>query len=191
MMAHSHHRLPQATWTPTLNCQPRAQGCLPELIVLHSISLPAGEYGSGAPARLFLNELDITEHPSFRDLENVRVSPHLFIDRSGHIQQFVDFDHQAWHAGLSSWRHRSGCNSYSIGIELEGTDSCTFTKAQYLALSIACRVLLDSYPSIGLDAIVGHMEIAPKRKSDPGVGFDWPLLYRALCSNASTLNSAE
>ena len=187
MMADTDHRLPSALWTPSPNCAPRLENFAPELIVLHCVSLPEGHYATGAPERLFLNKLDIMEHPSFQDLEGLRVSPHLFIDRLGNVQQFVGFNHQAWHAGISCWQHRNGCNGYSIGIELEGTVTSDFTQAQYQSLTIACRWLLDCYPTIGLDSIVGHMEIAPTRKSDPGVGFDWLTLYQALNADSAKL----
>ena len=191
MMADTHHRLPTAFWTPSPNCAPRRENCAPELIVLHCVSLPEGEYATGAPQRLFLNQLDINEHPSFHDLEGMRVSPHLFIDRHGTVQQFVGFNHQAWHAGISSWQHRNSCNGYSIGIELEGTATSDFTHAQYHSLTTACRWLLACYPSIGFDAIVGHMEIAPIRKNDPGKGFDWLTLYQALHDQALHAHSAK
>jgi AmpD protein len=183
MMAKNHHRLPSANWTSSPNSAPRPANCLPELIVVHCVSLPEGQYATGAPERLFLDQLDLTEHPSFHDLEGVHVAPHLFIDRLGNIQQFVGFDHQAWHAGVSSWQHRSGCNNYSIGIELEGTVNSPFTQAQYRVLTATCRWLLARYPSIGFDAIVGHMEIAPTRKNDPGRGFDWNVLFQGLYSS--------
>lgn len=183
----STHRLTDARWRPSEHCdRPRSKDdqaldvfqC--DAIVVHCVSLPDGEFGTGAPARLFTGELDCTEHPSFSDLEGLRVAPHLLIDRRGDIVQFVAFDRGAWHAGQSSWRGRPSCNRFSLGIELEGTLATGFTDAQYVALTEVCAALCAHYPSLSPSAIVGHQEIAPGRKQDPGPYFDWPRLLVPL-----------
>lgn len=144
-----------------------------ELVVIHCISLPPGRFGGDDVARLFCNELDCDRHDSYDSLRGVRVSAHLYIDRRGRTLQFVPFDRRAWHAGMSSWRGRPGCNDYSIGIELEGVDHGPFTQAQYRRLERVLDALLRRYPRLSPEAIVGHQEIAPGRKTDPGRGFDW------------------
>ena len=183
----STHRLAEARWRPSEHCdRPRSKDdealdvfqC--DAIVVHCVSLPEGEFGTGAPARLFTGELDCNEHPSFSDLDGLRVAPHLLIDRQGHVEQFVAFDRGAWHAGQSSWRGRPGCNRFSLGIELEGTLATGFTDAQYVALTEVCAALCAHYPSLSPSAIVGHQEIAPGRKQDPGPYFDWPRLLVPL-----------
>ena len=176
----SHHRLNIARWLASSHHAPRPHWAQPELVVIHCISLPEGHYGGGAPQRLFTGDLDCTEHASFADLEDVRVSAHLFIDRQGAVDQFVGFDQQAWHAGLSMWRGRGGCNAFSIGIELEGKVGDGFTEAQYLRLDEVLVALLNRYPSLSRDAIAGHADIAPGRKEDPGAGFDWQRMLVAL-----------
>jgi len=144
------------------------------LIVIHGIYLPEGEFGNGCVDRLFLNQLDVNDHQSFADLDGVRVSSHLLIDRLGRTTQYVGFDEQAWHAGDSCWRNRFGCNEFSIGIELEGTDYRPYTTRQYSTLVKVTRALLEMYSRLSPDAIVGHLEVAPERKTDPGPAFDWP-----------------
>ncbi|MCY3621250.1 MAG: 1,6-anhydro-N-acetylmuramyl-L-alanine amidase AmpD [Gammaproteobacteria bacterium] len=150
------------------------------LVVIHGISLPPGKFGTGLVEALFTNTLDTTVDPSLGDLAGVRVSSHLLISRRGEVSQFVAFDHCAWHAGVSSHRGRERCNDYSIGIELEGTDDRPYTKPQYNKLVDVLTVLLRHYPRLSLADVVGHSEIAPGRKTDPGPAFDWPRLYRAL-----------
>ena len=129
---------------------------------------------------LFLNRLDTGAHPSYASLEAVHVSAHLLIDRRGRCTQFVPFDRRAWHAGVSCWRGRHRCNDYSIGIELEGTDERAYTKAQYRRLRAVLEALLRAYPRLSPEAVVGHLEIAPGRKTDPGPAFDWPRVLRSL-----------
>lgn len=143
------------------------------LVVVHGISLPPGEFGSGAVEALFRNRLDGATDPRLADLEGLRVSAHAFIDRAGRVAQFVPFSRRAWHAGASSHRGRAGCNDFAIGIELEGTDAVPYEDAQYAALGQVLRALLARYPRIDLQAIVGHSEVAPGRKTDPGPRFDW------------------
>ena len=125
----------EARWRPSDHCSPRPDWAIPELIVIHCISLPEGEYGGDAPGRLFTGTLNIGEHPTFADLEGVRVSAHLLIHRSGQLDQFVAFNHQAWHAGESSWCGRGNCNPYSLGIEMEGTVADSYTSEQYECLA--------------------------------------------------------
>ncbi len=153
-----------------------------ELVVVHCISLPPGRFGTGCVEALFTNTLDCRIDPSLNDLEGVRVSAHLFIDRRGRTTQFVPFSMRAWHAGVSAWRGRPGCNDFSIGIELEGTDTGAYTAAQYWRLRRVLDALLAVYPALSRDAVVGHAEIAPGRKTDPGPGFEWHRLLAATGS---------
>tara|TARA_B100000963_G_scaffold236149_1_gene206405 strand:- start:4210 stop:4776 length:567 start_codon:yes stop_codon:yes gene_type:complete len=173
LLINADHRLDKAVWRPSEHFDLRPSGLQPELVVVHCVSLPEGEYGTGAAQRLFTGELDCGEHPSFADLEGVRVAPHVLIDRQGQIEQFVSFDKRAWHAGVSVWRGRSGCNDFSIGVELEGTVAEDYTVPQYRKLIQLVGTLMDAYPRISADAIVGHCDIAPGRKADPGPKFDW------------------
>jgi AmpD protein len=146
------------------------------LLVIHNISLPPNEYGGDAIKRFFTNTLDHSEHAYFNQLRGVKVSSHFLVRRDGQIVQFVPCSRRAWHAGVSAWRGRSRCNDFSIGIELEGSDFEPFTKLQYTALARLTRRLKRSYP---IDEIVGHSDIAPERKTDPGPYFDWDR-YREL-----------
>jgi AmpD protein len=140
------------------------------LAVVHSISLPPGQYGGDAVERFFTNSLDPGEHAYFVGLRDLRVSAHFFIRRDGGVLQFVSCDERAWHAGVSSWAGREDCNDFSIGIELEGLEGECFEPAQYAALARLLRSAARQYP---IDAVVGHEHIAPGRKGDPGPGFDW------------------
>ncbi len=152
------------------------------LIVVHGISLPPGEFGTGAVARFFCNTLDCTADPRLADLEGVRVSAHLFVSRRGAVTQFVPLHRRAWHAGVSCWRGRTGCNDFSVGIELEGTDESGYTNRQYGALADILDTLIAHYPRIDRSAVVGHSEIAPGRKTDPGPHFDWRRVQGGLWS---------
>jgi len=169
-----HIWLPRARRVLSPNCDARPDAAAIDLVVLHNISLPPGEFGGDSVEALFCNQLDCSSHPALADLEGVEVSAHLFIDRRGRLTQFVPFELRAWHAGVSSYRGRTGCNAYSIGIELEGTDSRPYTAKQYRRLSSTLRWLLRTFPRLALDTIVGHNEIAAGRKTDPGASFDWP-----------------
>jgi AmpD protein len=162
---------------------PRPIGQDIALLVIHNISLPPGRFGSGMVEALFQNRLDCAADPTLADLDGVRVSAHLFVDRRGRTTQFVPFHQAAWHAGVSSWRGRANCNDYAIGIELEGTDVKPYTRAQYQRLLLITRALLARYPGLSPEAIVGHLEIAPDRKTDPGATFDWSAYLRALGIN--------
>ena len=163
----------------------RSLGARVELVVIHCISLPEGQFDTGAPQRLFTGTLDTEENPAFADLQDVQVAPHLMIDRQGGLLQFVAFDQRAWHAGLSRWSHRSGCNDFSIGIELEGDVASPFTAVQYDVLAEVLSALLRAYPELSVDRIVGHNEIAAGRKQDPGPFFDWPGLLTRVATNST------
>lgn len=147
------------------------------LLVVHSISLPAGQFGGDAVEQLFMGTLDTHSHPDFAALAGLRVSAHFFIRRDGHCMQFVCCDARAWHAGVSSWLGRSACNDFSIGVELEGLEGECFEAAQMTTLTKLARDLAARYP---LQHVVGHEHIAPGRKADPGAGFDWRDLQARL-----------
>ena len=163
---------------PSPNFGERPAGCATALVVLHSISLPPGEYGGDAVERLFTNQLDWNAHPYFDTIRGATVSAHFFVRRAGALLQFVSCEARAWHAGASSWRGRADCNDYSVGIELEGLEGEPFEPAQYRRLATLLRALRSAYP--GIDAVAGHEHVAPGRKHDPGAGFDWLLLRRLL-----------
>jgi AmpD protein len=162
------------------NANQRPAGCAIDLLVIHSISLPPGEFGTGCVERLFCNTLDCAEHPWFGQLQGLQVSAHLLIARDGFCTQFVDFGQRAWHAGASRFAGRENCNDFSIGIELEGTDEQPYADAQYARLAAVARSLMREYPGITIGRIVGHADIAPGRKTDPGPAFDWARLRAAL-----------
>jgi N-acetyl-anhydromuramoyl-L-alanine amidase len=151
----------------------RPAGAVPELIVVHGISLPPGEFGGPWIDRLFTGHLPPDAHPYFRDVARGRVSAHALIRRNGQIVQYVPFGERAWHAGQSQYRGRSACNDFSVGIELEGTDHVPYTDAQYEQLALVVQALLATYPLLAAEHIVGHSDIAPGRKTDPGPAFDW------------------
>src|SRR5665213_974073 len=161
------------------NCDARPQGEAITLIVVHNISLPPGVFGGDAVERLFTNTLDPAADPSFAAVAGLRVSAHFLIRRDGALIQFVPCEARAWHAGVSQWQGRERCNDYSIGIELEGTDSQPFEPAQYTMLAKLVRLLRRRYPITG---IAGHSDIAPGRKTDPGPAFDWARLERLLAT---------
>jgi len=151
----------------------RPAGAVPELLVIHGISLPPGEFGGPWIDRLFTGTLPWEAHPYFTEIKGLRASAHALIRRDGQIVQYVPFGERAWHAGKSEYGGRSACNDFSIGVELEGTDDTPYTDAQYEQLIALTVALLAAYPSISEDAIVGHSDIAPGRKTDPGPSFDW------------------
>ena len=155
------------------NCNARPAGSVISLLVIHNISLPAGHFGGDYIEQLFTNCLDCEADASFADLKNLRVSAHLLINRQGRVTQFVPFDQRAWHAGISTFEGVENCNDYSIGIELEGVDDSPYTEQQYQSLVAVTRLLRDQYPQISMARIVGHSDIAPGRKTDPGPAFDW------------------
>tara|TARA_Y100000591_G_scaffold73061_1_gene60731 strand:- start:420 stop:959 length:540 start_codon:yes stop_codon:yes gene_type:complete len=143
------------------------------LLVLHNISLPPGDFGGGYIEKFFLNQLDPEKHEYFKEIHELKVSSHLLIARDGAITQFVPFDKKAWHAGISSYKDRENCNEFSIGIELEGTDDKKYDERQYQSLIDVTKTLIKTYPKILKENIVGHSDIAPDRKTDPGPAFDW------------------
>jgi len=169
------YRHARAMASPNFNQRPT--GARIDLVVVHSISLPPGEFGNGNVQRLFTNQLDWDAHPYFQGIRGLEVSAHFFISRSGALWQFVGCEERAWHAGQSAYRGRSHCNDDSIGIELEGLEGSPFETPQYETLASLCAALLQAYP---VAHIAGHEHIAPGRKLDPGPGFDWTLLQDSL-----------
>lgn len=170
------HSLDMAGWLstarqlPSPNCDTRPEGKAIELIVIHNISLPPGVFDGNAVIELFTNQLNWDAHPYYQSIRDIKVSAHFFIRRDGSLIQFVPCSLRAWHAGVSSWQGRERCNDFSIGIELEGTDDLAFTDAQYASLLPLLQSLKQAYP---IRSVVGHSEIAPGRKTDPGVCFEW------------------
>ena len=162
---------------PSPNCDERPAGCAINLLVIHNISLPPDEFGGNGVIELFTNRLDPKEHPYYQTLNDLRVSAHFFIRRDGEIIQFVPCEKRAWHAGASCWQGKTCCNDFSIGIELEGSDTTPFTDIQYAALIPLTRALQKTYPITG---IAGHSDIATGRKTDPGPCFDWERYRAAL-----------
>lgn len=165
----------RALGSPNFGARP-ASSCV-DLVVLHSISLPPGQYGTGCVQQLFTNKLDWDAHPYFQAIRGLQVSAHFFIGRQGQLWQFVSCEDRAWHAGASSYRGRNNCNDDSIGIELEGLEGERFEDAQYDTLASVCAALMAQYP---IAHLAGHEHVAPGRKHDPGPGFDWQRLQKAL-----------
>ncbi len=173
---------------PSPNTGPRPAGERISLVVLHSISLPPGEYGGDAIERLFQNRLDWDAHPYFQTIRGAEVSAHFLVRRDGELLQFVSCDERAWHAGASHWRGRDNCNDFSVGIELEGLEGETFEPAQYEALVTLLSALCQRYPLL---EVTGHEHVAPGRKLDPGAGFDWRGLSARLAHAAPQLRVAS
>ena len=167
------HCLSSARQLASPNCNERPPGAEINLLVIHNISLPAGCFGGVYIEQLFTNCLPLNADDSFADLAGLEVSSHLLINRQGELTQFVPFNKRAWHAGVSCFERCENCNDFSIGIELEGADDVPYTEQQYLSLGEISRLLMKVYPSILSERIVGHSDIAPGRKSDPGDAFDW------------------
>ena len=174
---------------PSPNFNERPAGEI-SLLVVHNISLPPGEFGGPWIDALFTGTIDPDAHPFFAEIAHLRVSAHCLIRRDGEIVQYVPFDKRAWHAGVSSWQGRERCNDFSIGIEMEGTDFEPFTEAQYRSLASVTELLIKHYP-ISLDAITGHSDIAPGRKTDPGPEFDWAFYRKLLTPIAGQNVSAD
>ncbi len=172
-----------AVQCPSPNANLRPQGQSVSLLVIHNISLPPGQFGTSCVQSFFTNQLDTSLDPYFQTIAELQVSAHLFIERDGAITQFVPFDTRAWHAGVSSFQGVANCNDYSIGIELEGCDDIAYTDAQYIALAETTRQILAAYPLITPERIVGHNQIAPERKTDPGEAFDWNRFHQLLGDN--------
>lgn len=157
--------------SPNFNNRPEEKNI--SLIVVHSISLPPKEYGGNYVESFFLNKLCISDHEYFKRIKDLKVSPHLYIKRDGGLIQFVPFNKRAWHAGVSSFLGRENCNDYSIGIELEGSDDSKFEDQQYHSLLTLIRLLIKTYPNLTKEKLVGHSDISPGRKTDPGPMFEW------------------
>ena len=163
--------------SPNFNARPNGEI---SLLIIHNISLPPGQFATGKVQAFFQNRLDVTEHPYFEGIRELRVSAHFLIERDGGVTQFVSCLDRAWHAGISSFEGRETCNDFSLGIELEGTDELPFSDAQYDALITLTRQLQAAYPGITLNRICGHSDVAPGRKTDPGPAFDWTRFRGAL-----------
>ena len=177
VVASTDGRVAGARYVASPNCDDRPAGCAVDLLVIHHISLPPGEFGGRGIVQLFTNALDPAAHPHFATLAGMKVSAHFLIGRDGRLVQFVPCAKRAWHAGASNWKGRSRCNDFSIGIELEGTGEQPYTAPQYRRLTALTRALQASYP---IRDIVGHSDIAPGRKTDPGPSFDWTRYRRML-----------
>ena len=173
-------RLDAARQLPSPNHDERPAGVAVDLIVIHGISLPPGEFGGPWIDALFTNTLNPAAHPYFQDLIGLQVSAHVLIRRDGEMVQYVSFQHRAWHAGASVYAGRSRCNDFSVGIELEGVDHRPYDHRQYAPLARLIRALRVAYPAITADRLTGHADIAPGRKTDPGPAFDWARLRRLL-----------
>lgn len=178
-----HHWLDKAQRivSPNYNERPDEEDI--SLIVIHSISLPPGRFGNNYIDDFFCNRLDPDQHPFFREIHQLQVSAHVLIKRNGTIHQYVPFNKRAWHAGQSQYQGRSACNDFSIGIELEGTDTCAYDEQQYKSLSAIIKALIATYPKLTVQQITGHCDIAPGRKTDPGKSFDWMRLREMISAN--------
>ena len=168
--------------SPNFNARPSGEI---SLMVIHNISLPPGQFGTGKVQQFFANQLVADEHPYFADICSLTVSAHFLIERDGAVFQFVSCRDRAWHAGVSRFEGRENCNDFSLGIELEGTDDLAYSDAQYAALATLTGELRRAYPAIRPERIVGHSDIAPGRKTDPGGAFDWPRLRAALTEEST------
>ena len=181
----SDHYLTSVRQFLSPNQSTRDTNCVINLLVIHNISLPPGEFGGCHIDDFFCNKLESGLHPFFAEIADVKVSAHLLIDRTGKVTQYVPFNRKAWHAGKSCFAGRENCNDYSIGVELEGTDEDCFTDSQYATLIDITNVLIREYPKITEDRIVGHSDIAPDRKTDPGPCFDWRRFKAGLFSDVT------
>ncbi len=162
------------------NTDARPLGVQPDLIIVHGISLPPGEYGGGWIDQLFTNQLVVDQHPYFKQIEGMKVSSHVLIRRDGEVVQYVPFYLRAWHAGVSSYQGRERCNDFSIGIELEGVDDAAYEIMQYQVLAKLIISLCNAYPTLSSERVVGHSDVAPGRKTDPGDAFDWSRLHAMI-----------
>ncbi len=167
------------------NWDERPPGCCIDALVIHNISLPPGHFGGAHIDELFCNRIDASTHPAFAELDGLRVSAHALINRAGVITQYVGFSKRAWHAGISCLQEREDCNDFSIGIELEGTDHASYTDAQYQRLAQLSYALMCRWPAISERRIVGHRDISPGRKTDPGPAFQWARFRRELAENTN------
>ena len=180
MFTVTDHRVDQADFIQSPNFSDRPEEVEPSLLVIHNISLPPGEFGGPFIIDFFQNKLDISKHSFFEEIADLQVSSHLFVDREGHLIQFVDLNKKAWHAGISEFEGQKECNDFSIGIELEGTDTEPYSDKQYLSLISLTNCLVEAYSGISTERIVGHSDIAPNRKTDPGASFDWSRYKNSL-----------
>ncbi|MBV1929912.1 MAG: 1,6-anhydro-N-acetylmuramyl-L-alanine amidase AmpD [Gammaproteobacteria bacterium] len=180
-------RLADARQCPSPNQGERPAGSEVSLLVIHNISLPPGQFGGGYIEQFFTNVLNADEHSYFAEIADLQVSSHLLIDRQGEVVQFVPLGRRAWHAGDSSFAGCANCNDYSIGIELEGTDTEPYSDKQYQSLVQVCQQLLVSYPALSAERIVGHSDVSPGRKTDPGPAFDWPHFFTLLENTTGVL----
>lgn len=184
-------RFSSARWCPSPNYGPRPEGAGISLLVVHSISLPPGEFGGRYIEDFFTNCLDPAEHPYFSTIADMRVSAHALIRRDGTVVQFVSLLQRAWHAGRSCFQGVEECNDFSIGIELEGADNVPYTPEQYRVLAEFTTVISSAWPDIASDRITGHCDIAPGRKTDPGPAFDWPYFRASLQAAQSDKHRGE
>jgi AmpD protein len=168
------------------NCDARPLGMEADLIVVHGISLPPGEFGGPWIERFFTNSLPLEKHAYFAEIGELRVSSHLLVARDGGLTQFVNFSDRAWHAGQSRYHGRVACNDFSIGVELEGVDTIPYEAAQYDTLAEVVAALCDAYPRLSRDRVVGHSDISPGRKTDPGPAFDWQRAHRCIAAARGT-----
>ena len=180
MFTITDHHVDQAKFIESPNFSDRPAGVKPTLLVIHNISLPPGKFGGPYIADFFQNRLDTSKHPFFEEIADLQVSSHLFLDREGQLIQFVDLNKKAWHAGISEFEGQKECNDFAIGIELEGTDTEPYSDKQYLSLISLTNCLIESYSGISTERIVGHSDIAPSRKTDPGASFDWSRYKNSL-----------
>jgi N-acetyl-anhydromuramoyl-L-alanine amidase len=169
-----------ANYIPSPNCDARPAGVETSLIVVHGISLPPGDFGGPWIERLFTNSLPLDAHEYFAQIGPIKVSSHLVLARCGEITQYVKFTDRAWHAGVSSYEGRQACNDFSVGVELEGSDTLPYEPIQYDVLAQVIAALCAAYPTLSKARVVGHSDIAPGRKTDPGPAFDWPLARRLI-----------
>lgn len=172
--------LESAAHCPSPNFSPRPCAADVDVLVVHNISLPPEQFGGGYVQQFFCNQLPVEDHPYFTTIASMEVSAHCLIERAGDVTQFVSLNDRAWHAGASAFGGRNDCNDFSIGIELEGSDFTPYTDQQYQVLARLSQVLMNHYPRLTCDRIVGHCEIAPGRKTDPGPAFDWHYFFNLL-----------
>ncbi|WP_407331438.1 1,6-anhydro-N-acetylmuramyl-L-alanine amidase AmpD [Enterovibrio sp. 27052020O] len=180
MLTITDHLLDSASYLPSPHCNDRPDPDDVSLLVVHNISLPPGEFGGPYIEQFFQGELTCNTHPYFDEIRDMKVSAHCLIKRDGSVVQFVPFNRRAWHAGVSVFEGREQCNDFSIGIELEGTDDLPYTDAQYQRLGHVANAVMQHYPSITPARITGHQDIAPGRKTDPGMSFNWKTLHSQL-----------
>lgn len=180
MEINEQHLLQGVSYRHSPHVDGRPEGEVPSLLVLHNISLPPGCFSGDDVDALFMGTLDCEKRTDYHELKGLRVSAHCLVRRDGTITQYVPFNQRAWHAGVSVFQGRKRCNDFSIGIEIEGTDDSGYTPEQYQSVTLLVHALMQYYPKITLGRIVGHQDIAPGRKTDPGFGFNWPSFRAAL-----------